>query len=153
MDRWRKIHETGDYGLLLKKGKAKSTTLEALWDKIQNEFLNRYGLTKIFLDYIHLQFQIIELNCEFLQTGDRELQQKIQILDHRIKDIEEKFEDGMDFEEMYAWVSIETKLNLPMHTTSVEQYQAILGQAVKMAKIKADKMNELKAKRGKKVYG
>jgi len=148
MDKWREIHLTHNYTLLIKKGKASEPTLLKIWNKLENEFLSKYGLTEMYLEYLHLQKNYVLLGSQFIQKDpDRRVQQQLMLMERRIEEIEMKFKEGISFEEMYAWVCIENKLHLPLSKTSVDEYQSILKQTIKITEIKNHRALEQKRKR------
>ena len=69
---WWKIAETGDLKYVFKDGKGKVTdrTVE-VWFKLQNEYLDEYGITDGFRRLIKLKKKWIEKRTKYLVDDDR----------------------------------------------------------------------------------
>ena len=85
---WRKLHETGDYSFLLKKGSLKnvlSGEVTTCWHRLNNEYLTKYGLdlkTKMMLrDRKRLALAL----ANYIATLDKDYEMEADILKIDIK--------------------------------------------------------------------
>ena len=79
---WYEILKTGDLKHLFINGKGRvSENITELWDKIQDEYINHFGLDEKFIKRIKLLKQKALLNYEFIITKDRFINTKLSILE------------------------------------------------------------------------
>lgn len=81
---WNKVHETGELKHLLhdpsRKLKAPELNqLPALWRKIYDEYIERFGIGDTTLSMLEKEKRIAELQIEKIQTGDENIQTFIEI--------------------------------------------------------------------------
>ena len=86
---WHKISETGNLIYLHRledyDGK-KDYSLINLWNKLQNEYLDEFGITRDFEAVLTLKKRWINVKSNFLLTGDRFLLNEIDEIEIDIKD-------------------------------------------------------------------
>lgn len=128
---WNKIIKTGTVSLLIKRGKATNRTLRTLWLKLQNEYLKTHGIHKEYANYLRLKLRYTKVGLKYLKTKDRNYLQEMRLLEMDFLGIESKFGGGMTFGEMYGWL-VDRVNYLPLNKTSVNEYNFILNQAIKM---------------------
>jgi len=87
---WNKIFETSDLDYLKKNNnkKVKEEFLVELWVKLQNEYLDEFGLESIFKQKLEIQKKIAIKNYEFILKNDRFILTEIDILNAELKSLE-----------------------------------------------------------------
>lgn len=97
---WNKIIETGELKWLFKDGGRVCRASADKWEELQNEYFEEFGIDQEFKKRIRLMKEIIRLNDEFIQTGDRFLLNLINISEFDLKAMsqikEVKFYDLLD---------------------------------------------------------
>lgn len=85
IDVWFDIHETGDLLLLFKEPEKAYLTdkLNILFDKIYNEFLEKFGLSEEYLTELEQKKYIAELQADYIITGQRHLRTLIAVAKER----------------------------------------------------------------------
>jgi len=139
---WNEIKDTGDYTLLIKRGKISLGVLKRVWENVQNEYLLKFGLKDDYKEYLEIKKEYLLAYSDWLKSGFqmRELHE-MELLETDMRDYEKKFEGGMSFEEGYAWLTKAVGIHLSLTKTSMYEYYSILERELKLAK-----------QRGKKVY-
>ena len=88
---WWKIAETGQLGYLYKDEKEYNkhdNSLVELWSKIQDEYLEEFGITDDFKEMLTLKKRWITQKANFLITGERFLLNEIEEIEIDLKEIE-----------------------------------------------------------------
>lgn len=131
---WNKLHETGNLAHLIKKGAASRGRLNEVWDKIQNEFLDRFGLTDDYRKYMELKLRYIKLTAKYMQTLDRDIEMQLTLLEIDIKDKEASMASkGIGFNEGYGWLTKQIGSYLPLNKVSVEEYYSLMRSQSKLS--------------------
>ena len=79
---WYEILKTGDLKHLFISGKGRvNEKIGLLWDSLQDEYIEVFGLDDKFIKRINLLKQKAILNYEFILTKDRFINTKLSILD------------------------------------------------------------------------
>jgi calcineurin-like phosphoesterase family protein len=76
---WNKIIETGDLKWIFKNGGRVTKKLGEVWVKLQDEYFLEFGLDDTFKKQLRLMKEVIKLNDEFIQNGDRSILNLIHI--------------------------------------------------------------------------
>ena len=93
---WFEIHKEGDYTKLVKVNIALTEKyileLSAIWNKLYNEFITRFGLTDEFMADLRDEIKLANLQADLIITGERYLKTLIKIEQEkkRIMDLEVK---------------------------------------------------------------
>ncbi len=126
------IQDTQNTSLLIKRGYYLNTTIEKLWYKLQDE---RIGNNKYSDDYFRLfdlKFKYVKKVSKYLQNPNRFLEQELDIIEVQIKNLQDKGENSVSFDEIYGWLVSEMGV-ISLQTISVREFDSILNYAVKIA--------------------
>jgi len=90
---WWKLHEKNDYKQLLKGRKRKVTKhAEQVATKLQNEFIDVFGIDENYASYLRKQIEIELLKIKIAKTGDRSHEVFINMLEIELEDVTKKEE-------------------------------------------------------------
>jgi len=122
MYNWRKIQEKG----LIKytRKDIENGTLKQdrqYWVKIQDSFLDEFGLSKDQARIIELQIEIAELECDLVIEDDAFLENKIRHLNTDIKEIRDRGTGG-DLDDTIHYLETWRKIEINEKTTSVRKF-------------------------------
>lgn len=81
---WQAVSEQSSLQPLIKRGIAPKNILD-IWYDLQDQYTNRYGVTKEYEEYINLVKRATLLKCEFVEKGTRYLLNDINMMDEDIK--------------------------------------------------------------------
>lgn len=108
---WWKIAETGNLIYLHKleeyEGKEDYNLIE-LWNKLQNQYLEEFGITEEFRKILSLKKKWINKKVEFLTTGERFKLTEIDIIE---SDINETMEGKVKVDKDDTVIMLEQKLS------------------------------------------
>lgn len=76
---WFKIHENGDLSLLCKKDPIYFDELELIFEKIYNEFIERFGFSDEYLSDLERKKRLANLQADFIITKQRHFKTLIAI--------------------------------------------------------------------------
>lgn len=97
---WNKIMETGNLKWIFINGGTVTKKIAIIWENLQNQYFDEFGLDSDYRKKLRLMKEIVRLNDEFIQTGDRFLLNLINIAEIDLKGIEQqksfKFYDLLD---------------------------------------------------------
>lgn len=121
---WNEILKTGDLKHLFINGKGRvSEKIGNIWDSIQDEYIDTFGLEDNFKKQLRLLVKKTKLNYEFIITGDKFINTKLMILEADIKALESgkgtSFYELKDHIEKYKGFRID-----PKTTTVIEWFTA-----------------------------
>ena len=120
---WWKIAETGNLIYLHKKDyyEGEDYTLIELWNKLQNEYLDEFGITEEFRKILSLKKKWINKKVEFLTTGERFKLTEIDIIE---SDIAETMDSKVSVDKDDTIITLERKLGreLDPKQISVKKY-------------------------------
>ena len=121
---WWKIAETGNLGYLYKDEKeynSNDNSLVELWSKIQDEYLDEFGITDDFKEMLTLKKRWINQKANFLITGERFLLNEIEEIEIDLKEIEQ---GGVTVKKDETVIMLEEKLGreLEPKNMSVKKY-------------------------------
>jgi len=121
---WWKIAETGNLIYLHKledyEGK-EDYSLMTLWNKLQDEYLNEFGITREFREMLTLKKRWIDVKSKFLITGERFLLNEIEEIEI---DLDETNANKIEVKKDETVIMLEQKLNFPLDPKkmSVKKY-------------------------------
>jgi hypothetical protein len=84
IENWEAVSKTNSLKPLVKRG-VTPKNIRDVWHGLQDQYTERYGVTKDFQDYIDLIKQAINAKAKFIDTGKRSLLNSIEIMDIDIK--------------------------------------------------------------------
>lgn len=127
---WWQIHETGDLKwLFLEPLKAKpSEYLSELWELLCNQYFDKFGLTKNYINIIELKTKIALLICERWTTDDASIEAIISIEKTKLNELINKSAKS-DFLATKVFIETKLKFQINLHTTSVTEYYSYLTSA------------------------
>lgn len=123
---WNQIHQTNNYGYLIKKTSYlkleldNSKELKQIWYHIYDEFIEEFGLTKSYLELLEAKKRIAAMQHQYIQTGDRSILNMIEIEE---MDMKEQFEknEGVRFEAIV--MAIEKRQSMPIDPKEITVYK------------------------------
>ncbi len=121
---WIQICETGDLKYCYKKGGRVSPTLEEHWLKLQQQYIDEFGLDENYKQQLRLKKELAILNCDIVITKDKFLNNLVKIKEAEILAITSKeafkFYEVKDYIEKYKGYRID-----PNTTTVIEWYYSL----------------------------
>lgn len=127
---WFDIHKTGDYRLLLKKivtiNEIDFSKLFDLWQKMYNDYMERFGLSEEFMNDLNQQIEIANLKAQFIITGKRHLRTMIRIKEEELNANSSEFKKPLELEELLAKMSKSYSFKLESNLLTVTQYYSYL---------------------------
>ena len=122
---WYEILKTGDLKHLFINGKGRvSERIGELWDELQDQYINEFGLDDKFKKKLKLLKKKAILNYDFIITGDRFINTKLSIVEADLNELDT--EQGISFHELkdhlekYKGFRIDTKI-----TSVIEWHYAL----------------------------
>lgn len=90
----------------LRKDETKGTKKEDVkaWQLVYDDYLNEFGLGYKYENYIELQLELIELNCQFVDTNERFLLNRIELIKAEMREFE-TIEDSDNLDDAIVYVS------------------------------------------------
>lgn len=90
----------------LRKDQSVGTKKEDLkaWQLVYDDYLNEFGLGDRYEYYLELQMELVELNCEFVETGERFLLNRVEQIKAELKSFE-TVEDSDSLDDAITYVS------------------------------------------------
>lgn len=89
---WNEILKTGDFRHLVQDKKAlikvKTSELTKLWEHLQDEYIQEFGLDEKFKKKLKLLKEKARLNYEFILTKDRFINTELAIVEADLQDLE-----------------------------------------------------------------
>lgn len=120
---WWRIAETGNLIYLHKEAdySKEDYTLVSLWNRLQDEYLNEFGITQEFQDVLKLKKKWINAKTNFLITEDRFILNEIEEIEI---DIKETMSSKITVNKDETVIMLETKLNRELNPKkiSVKKY-------------------------------
>ena len=120
---WWRIAETGNQIYLHKEAdySKEDYTLVSLWNRLQDEYLNEFGITQEFQDVLKLKKKRINAKTNFLITEDRFILNEIEEIEI---DIKETMSSKITVNKDETVIMLETKLNRELNPKkiSVKKY-------------------------------
>jgi hypothetical protein len=124
---WWKISETGNLIYLHKDNnyEKEDYNLVELWNELQDEYLNEFGITEEFRQVLSLKKKWINRKSEFLITGDRFILNDIDIIE---SDIKETMTSKVTVNKDDTVIMLEEKLSFPLDPKkmSVKKYYSYI---------------------------
>jgi len=120
---WWKIAETSNLIYLHKGGdySKKDYTLTTLWNKLQDEYLDEFGITDDFRKLLSLKKRWIKGKANFLISGDRFILNELDVIESDLNELEV---DKEKVDKDNTLIMLEQKLNrgLDPKEISVKKY-------------------------------
>lgn len=97
---WNKVVETGQLKWLIKKGDKPNKQALRVWDKLQDEYFEEFGIDPVFRKRLALMKEVVNLTDQYIQTRDRFILNLINIAETDLKGMNQqqgiKFYDLLD---------------------------------------------------------
>lgn len=87
---WNKIMETGNLKWVFVNGGRVTRKIAEVWEDLQNQYFKEFGVDPEYKNKLRLMKEIVRLNDEFIQTGDRFLLNLINIAEIDLKSIDKQ---------------------------------------------------------------
>jgi hypothetical protein len=127
---WFDVHKTGNYGLLLKDIREVNTEelkqLFETWEKIYNQYIERFGLSPEFLEDLELQMEIAKEKAEFIITGQRHLRTMYRIKEEELASNQKGTQEPLELEALLAKMSKHYGFKLNSQELTTAQYYGYL---------------------------
>ena len=92
------------------------------WEKLQNQYLERFGLPKDYQKYLRLQVNKAKAQLEYVITGKRFELNKITAIDFKINALTNKNSEEISIQKMLNHLSKMQGYTLTQYNTTVSQY-------------------------------
>lgn len=96
------------------------------WEKLYNEYLEKFGLNDRYKKYLDLMRKKALLQAEYLIKKDKFKLTEINITEAKLKDLELYFGDGQKIEVILTWLGMWLGYKLDQRNTTVTEYFVIL---------------------------
>lgn len=106
------------------------------WNKIFNEYLEKFGITEDFKYMLLEQKKIAIMRCDMAIKGDYGMKAAIEVEESRAKE-KEKNKKGLSFEEMVSILEEERKMAIDIFKTSAAMFYTYWRMLKKKSKQKA----------------
>ena len=92
------------------------------WEKLQNQYLERFGLPEDYQKYLRLQVNKAKAQLEYVITGKRFELNKITAIDFKINALTNQNSDEISIQKMLNHLSKMQGYTLTQYNTTVSQY-------------------------------
>lgn len=127
---WFKIHKDEDYGALLTEKKELTNDdiikLILLWDVLNNQFIDRFGLSDEFIQEMDIRDKIAEYQADWIITKDNYYNTLIKVEEGKLKMFVNDTEEYQDLEKTLAKMSIHYKFKIDSRGLTTGQYYSYL---------------------------
>ena len=123
---WENIKQTNDFSLFIIKGEYLAEELKAIWFKICNEFIQDFGTSDTYKEYMRLKKKRALLHCDLLLTGNRFKNFEMNIVTAQMINVMKT--KNIKFEELVAY--LDGKVGFPIDTmkTSAKRFYYYVNQ-------------------------
>ena len=125
-----KIDKSGDFKLLIKPGKRYKGDLEKVWEKIYDEYLNEFGISNKYKDYINLKIAQAELITDHRVNGNKVSKTLAKVKEQEAKTLMESVGES-SLSDMAAKLSKNMGFMVDPHTVSVYMFISYLKLAAR----------------------
>lgn len=138
---WWHLHRTNDLHWIMVDHKVKLTkksmkALYEMYEKLNDEFINEFGFTDEFKEYIEKKREIEILKLDLMISGDKTIETFIEIAELELKKLSSEFE-GANFMDIKASLDKAMGFQIDPKKTSVHEYYSY----IKFAKKSTEKVN------------
>ena len=127
---WFDIHKTVNFKKLLKSGECKSEKtyikLFELWQKLYNEFIERFGLSDEFLSDLQIEIKIANLQADLIITKQKHLNTLIKIEQEKMRINNFEISEPADIESILAKMSKYYGFKLSSRELTTAEYYSYL---------------------------
>ena len=122
---WNEANKTGDLKHIIKKGKPSTETLNEAWIMLNNEHLERYGISELYQKILKKKKQICKEQADFIITGDRILLNSIGLGKSELKRLEDEQQET-DLYNVIATLDKEFGRSIDPKETSVVKFHSYI---------------------------
>lgn len=127
---WFDIHKSADFRLLLKE-KIESTEkdfiiLSEAWEKLYNQFIDRFGLSEEFYSDLNQSVRLAELQAKFIITKKPHIKTLIKVEKEKIKNNKEEIKNPIELESILATISKHFGFQLRSRDLTVAEYYSYI---------------------------
>lgn len=144
---WNKVYSDGKFQYLLKNEKDKATDKEFIEasDKLMDDFIKTFGTSKQYKKYLSLRFRIYNLKYDFIVTDNRQLANKIAVLESELDGLKKLLFSGNknDFEKQLIHIEKWFGMPLDLKNTTVKKFYTIQEEYVRANKKRTDSRGRL----------
>ena len=122
---WRKLHETGDFSFLIKKGSLDGTTRKRLavcWHKLNNEYLKKYGLDLKMRIMLQDRKRLALSLSSYVSTLDKSHEMEADILQIDIKKANKTESKPISYVELISQVEESRGIPINEKETSTDRF-------------------------------
>lgn len=127
---WFDIHKTVNFKKLLKSGECKNEKtyikLFELWQKLYNEFIERFGLSDEFLSDLQTEIKIANLQADLIITKQKHLNTLIKIEQEKMRINNFEISEPADIESILAKMSKYYGFKLSSRELTTAEYYSYL---------------------------
>ena len=127
---WFDIHKTVNFKKLLKSGECKIEKtyikLFELWQKLYNEFIERFGLSDEFLSDLQIEIKIANLQADLIITKQKHLNTLIKIEQEKMRINNFEISEPADIESILAKMSKYYGFKLSSRELTTAEYYSYL---------------------------
>lgn len=127
---WFDIHKTVNFKKLLKSGECKNEKtyikLFELWQKLYNEFIERFGLSDEFLSDLQIEIKIANLQADLIITKQKHLNTLIKIEQEKMRINNFEISEPADIESILAKMSKFYGFKLSSRELTTAEYYSYL---------------------------
>lgn len=127
---WFDIHKTVNFKKLLKSGECKNEKtyikLFELWQKLYNEFIERFGLSDEFLSDLQTEIKIANLQADLIITKQKHLNTLIKIEQEKMRINNFEISEPADIESILAKMSKFYGFKLSSRELTTAEYYSYL---------------------------
>jgi len=123
---WNQVHKTGNHAYLKKLDSYRnieednSEEIIEEWNKIYDEFIGEFGISKRYLELLEIRKTIANLQIEFIKTGERSILNEIEIEE---MDLKEEFESKDEVRYESVVMSIEKRQGMHIDSKGISVYK------------------------------
>ena len=122
---WNKTNKTGDLKHIIKEGKPSTKDLIQGWETLNNEHLERYGISDLYDKILQKKKQICKDQIQFILTDDRKLLNNIGIGKADLTRLEESVKET-DLYNVIAILDKEFGRSIDPKETSVVKFHSYI---------------------------
>jgi hypothetical protein len=106
----------------------KSSRLDVLiWEKLYNQYLDRFGLGNEFERYLNSKLNLAKMRFEYVKSGDRNLITPISIAEIEVKDLDPHKHEGMTIDQCLVYLN-KWGLNLNKRTSTIVEFKNAMNE-------------------------
>ena len=128
MFNWNKVYNDGDISYLSKTRVGTLSEYYKVYDILMNDYIKEFGLSKKQKRLNRLKYQLLKLNISYIETGNRMILNKINLLEKEINQMNLLFfkQNSSDFNEFLVILQKWYGQKISLKETSVLEFHSIV---------------------------